>query len=119
MLCSIISTLHTVLFLFKLVLIYTSLLLVVADQIGGAKAKKTRAELYKQIKANYYGFRDEDDRELLILEEAAEKAGTRFHLSYQSYDKLSICTLLALILIIKHPYSSNCSSSGGVEAAAP
>ena len=37
--------------------------------------RKTRAELYKNIDADYYGYRDEDDGLLLKLEAEQEKQG--------------------------------------------
>jgi len=38
-------------------------------------ARKTRAELMKDIDADYYGYRDEDDGRLLPLEKEAEENG--------------------------------------------
>ena len=38
--------------------------------------RKTRAELMKDIDADYYGYRDEDDGVLLPLEEAEDKKAT-------------------------------------------
>jgi len=37
--------------------------------------RKTRAELMKEIDADYYGYRDEDDGRLLPLEREAEENG--------------------------------------------
>jgi len=37
--------------------------------------RKTRAELMKDIDADYYGYRDEDDGRLLPLEKEAEENG--------------------------------------------
>lgn len=41
--------------------------------------RKTRAELMKDVDAEYYGYRDEDDGVLLPLEAQYEKRGTWFH----------------------------------------
>jgi len=40
--------------------------------------RKTRAELMKDIDADYYGYRDEDDGRLLPLEKEAEENGNWF-----------------------------------------
>ena len=40
--------------------------------------RKTRAELMKDIDADYYGYRDEDDGRLLPLEKEAEENGDQF-----------------------------------------
>jgi len=40
--------------------------------------RKTRAELMKDIDADYYGYRDEDDGRLLPLEKEAEENGKGF-----------------------------------------
>ena len=40
--------------------------------------KKSRAELMKDIDADYYGYRDDDDGILIPLEQEAEKEGIRF-----------------------------------------
>jgi len=40
--------------------------------------RKTRAELMKEIDADYYGYRDEDDGRLLPLEKEAEENGKQF-----------------------------------------
>jgi len=37
--------------------------------------RKTRAEMMKDIDADYYGYRDEDDGRLLPLEKDAEETG--------------------------------------------
>lgn len=37
--------------------------------------KKSRAELMKDIDADYYGYRDDDDGILIPLEQEAEKEG--------------------------------------------
>ena len=37
--------------------------------------RKTRAELMKDIDADYYGYRDEDDGRVLPLEKEAEENG--------------------------------------------
>lgn len=37
------------------------------------KKKKTRQELYKAVTADYYGFRDDEDGKLVLLEQEAEK----------------------------------------------
>ena len=38
--------------------------------------RKTRAELMKDIDADYYGYRDEDDGLIVPLEQEMEKKGT-------------------------------------------
>lgn len=40
--------------------------------------KKSRAELMKDIDADYYGYRDDDDGILIPLEQEAEKEGMYF-----------------------------------------
>lgn len=45
------------------------------EQEPPAPPRKTRGELMKDIDADYYGYRDDDDGLLLPLEEAAEKKG--------------------------------------------
>lgn len=42
--------------------------------------RKTRAELMKDIDADYYGYRDEDDGILVPLEREMEKKVSVFHL---------------------------------------
>lgn len=39
------------------------------------RAKRTRAELYKGINPDYYGFRDDEDGILAKVEAVAEKRG--------------------------------------------
>lgn len=46
------------------------------EQEPPAPPRKTRGELMKDIDADYYGYRDEDDGLLLPLEEVAEKKGS-------------------------------------------
>ena len=41
--------------------------------------KKSRAELMKDIDADYYGYRDDDDGILIPLEHEAEKEGSYFN----------------------------------------
>jgi hypothetical protein len=44
--------------------------------ISAPKApRKTRAELYKDVDADYYGYRDEDDGVLVPIEQEVEKEG--------------------------------------------
>ena len=43
-----------------------------------APPRKTRAELMKDIDADYYGYRDEDDGILVPLEQEEEKLGREF-----------------------------------------
>ena len=40
-----------------------------------APPRKTRGELYKDVDADYYGYRDEDDGVLVPLEQEIEKEG--------------------------------------------
>ena len=40
-----------------------------------APPRKTRGELYKDVDADYYGYRDEDDGVLVPLEQEVEKEG--------------------------------------------
>ena len=47
-----------------------------------APPRKTRGELMKDIDADYYGYRDEDDGVLIPLEEQEEKIGI-YILSYE------------------------------------
>lgn len=44
--------------------------------------KKSRAELMKDIDADYYGYRDDDDGILIPLEQEAEKEGDLFVYDY-------------------------------------
>lgn len=44
------------------------------DSVKPAPAKKTRAELMKDVDSHYYGFLDDDDKRLVPLEVEAEKA---------------------------------------------
>lgn len=51
--------------------------------------KKSRAELMKDIDADYYGYRDDDDGILIPLEQDAEKEGIFFtHCPFPSLSKL-------------------------------
>ena len=43
--------------------------------IAPAPPRKTRGELYKDVDADYYGYRDEDDGVLVPLEQEIEKEG--------------------------------------------
>ena len=43
--------------------------------IAPAQARKTRAELMKDIDADYYGYRDEDDGVLMPLEQKEQIKG--------------------------------------------
>ena len=43
--------------------------------IAPAPPRKTRGELYKDVDADYYGYRDEDDGVLVPLEQDVEKEG--------------------------------------------
>lgn len=43
------------------------------EAIVPPKAKRTRAELYRNVTPDYYGYRDEDDGTLLLLEAEAEQ----------------------------------------------
>ena len=43
--------------------------------IAPAPPRKTRGELYKDVDADYYGYRDEDDGVLVPLEQEVEKEG--------------------------------------------
>lgn len=45
------------------------------EQEPPAPPRKTRGEMMKDIDADYYGYRDDDDGLLLPLEEVAEKKG--------------------------------------------
>lgn len=47
-----------------------------------APPRKTRGELYKDVDADYYGYRDEDDGVLVPLEQDVEKEGVSFTLGY-------------------------------------
>lgn len=50
--------------------------------------RKTRAELMKDIDADYYGYRDDDDGILTPLEQNEERRGTAYPLFLmQSLDK--------------------------------
>ena len=44
--------------------------------VAPPQQRKTRAELMKDIDADYYGYRDEDDGVIVPLEQEAEKTGT-------------------------------------------
>ena len=43
--------------------------------VAPAPPRKTRGELYKDVDADYYGYRDEDDGVLVPLEQEAENEG--------------------------------------------
>ena len=43
--------------------------------IAPAPPRKTRGELYKDVDADYYGYRDEDDGVLVPLEQDVEREG--------------------------------------------
>ena len=53
-----------------------------------APPRKTRGELMKNIDADYYGYRDEDDGVLVPLEKEAEKEGSE-HLERVLHIKIS------------------------------
>lgn len=56
--------------------------------------RKTRAELMKEIDADYYGYRDEDDGRLLPLEREAEENGKQSCLLHAwAWTLLLICYL--------------------------
>ena len=46
-----------------------------------APPRKTRGELYKDVDADYYGYRDEDDGVLVPLEQEVEKEGRSMAIS--------------------------------------
>ena len=48
-----------------------------------ALARKTRGELMKNIDADYYGYRDEDDGRIIPLEQEMEKKGLIILCSYK------------------------------------
>jgi pre-mRNA-splicing factor ISY1 len=43
--------------------------------------RKTRGELMKDIDADYYGYRDEDDGVIIPLEKEAEKKGLKLYIN--------------------------------------
>lgn len=43
--------------------------------VAAPPPRKTRAELMKEIDAEYYGYRDEDDGVLVPLEQEEERSG--------------------------------------------
>jgi pre-mRNA-splicing factor ISY1 len=43
--------------------------------VAAPAPKKSRGELYKDVDADYYGYRDEDDGVILPLEKEAEQKG--------------------------------------------
>lgn len=45
------------------------------EQEPPAPARKTRPELMREVDADYYGYRDDDDGVLIPLENAEEKIG--------------------------------------------
>lgn len=47
------------------------------EQEPPAPPRKTRGELMKDIDADYYGYRDDDDGVLIPLERTAERKGER------------------------------------------
>lgn len=76
------SAMHSSLHLFQLLLIYSSSFLSFfcfcsfhAIFLAPAPPRKTRGELYKDVDADYYGYRDEDDGVLVPLEQDTEKEG--------------------------------------------
>lgn len=54
-----------------------------------APARKTRGELMKDVDADYYGYRDEDDGILVPLEQEEEKKGI-YQYIYEMYARLQI-----------------------------
>lgn len=52
--------------------------------LAPAPPRKTRGELMKNIDADYYGYRDEDDGVLVPLERQAEKEGEAIYVSYKN-----------------------------------
>ena len=50
-------------------------MLICVCQSAPAPPRKTRAELFKDIDADYYGYRDEDDGVLVPLEQEVESEG--------------------------------------------
>ena len=52
--------------------------------------RKTRAELMKDIDADYYGYRDEDDGVIAPLEQEVEKKGMKFVDSFQGISNIRV-----------------------------
>lgn len=50
-----------------------------------APPRKTRGELMKNIDADYYGYRDEDDGVLIPLEQEAEKEGEANDIMFKTF----------------------------------
>ena len=50
--------------------------------VAAALARRNRAELMKDVDAEYYGYRDEDDGVLLPLEHEYEKQGVCVYIVY-------------------------------------
>ena len=45
------------------------------EEVEAPKPKRTRADMYRNVTPDYYGYRDEDDGTLLLLEAEAEAKG--------------------------------------------
>jgi pre-mRNA-splicing factor ISY1 len=58
--------------------------------------KKSRAELMKDIDADYYGYRDDDDGILIPLEQEAEKEGMYFKFICMQFTNLGIILFKAV-----------------------
>ena len=58
------------------------------EQEPPAAPRRTRADLMRDVDADYYGYRDDDDGLLLPLEQEAEKEGNLVYLS-----KSRICVI--------------------------
>lgn len=60
------------------------LLLINCLCVAAPAPKKTRGELYRDVDADYYGYRDEDDGVLLPLEQQEEQKGEQV-VNYSRY----------------------------------
>jgi len=68
------------------------------EQAPPAPARKTRAELMKDIDADYYGYRDDDDGVLYPLEQEAEKQVSA-HVRVNSESCLFLLYFLLLVFV--------------------
>ena len=54
-------------------------------KLAPAPQKRTRFDLYKNVDADYYGYRDEEDGTLLEYEREIENGGTKIYHSNESF----------------------------------
>lgn len=68
------------------------------EQEPPAPPRKTRGELMKDIDADYYGYRDDDDGVLIPLERTAERKGER-----ETVSSYCVWVIVKVIVVIQEP----------------